>query len=146
MTTASPPELLALAEHLRDVREPWVAPVSAALDIWLAGESVSLDDAFGLDPAQVRAERRAAAYDERDRLVRLISDRHFRGYPSKAERAGRMAERLAEYHAGPWRQAKAAPRCPHPRGTFDELAWALFEVIDRPISARRIRALLATDF
>jgi hypothetical protein len=128
--------------------------VARALEI---GAPLSDDDRAAL----VRALRRAAAMmeptkpgqrcaltrmmqAERDRLL-CTAAREF--YPTEpaAIAAEHLAQRLARYQAGPdWRRDRTVDSISY-RETLRGHCWAILKAIDRPLSSRRVREILATS-
>jgi hypothetical protein len=84
------------------------------------------------------------AQAERDRLL-CIAAREF--YPTEpaAVAAEHLAQRLARYQAGPdWKRDRTVDSISY-RETLRGHCWAILKAIDRPLSSRRIREILAAS-
>ncbi|WP_063682819.1 hypothetical protein [Bradyrhizobium stylosanthis] len=92
-------------------------------------------------PGQRSAATRVAQV-EQQRLLRTIAATFYAGQSASAA-AESIAARLARYRAGPdWKRDCTADGIPY-RDTLRGHCWAILRAVDRPLSARRIRALLA---
>jgi hypothetical protein len=71
-----------------------------------------------------------------------MADTFFAGQSITAA-AESIAPRLARYRAGPdWKRDRTAETIEY-RDTLRGHCWAVLKAVDRPLSARRIRAVLA---
>jgi hypothetical protein len=94
-------------------------------------------------PGQRSLETRQAQA-ERDRLICTMAREFFAG-PLIAPTAETVAKRLAQYRGGQdWKRDQAAESIGY-RGTVRGHCWAVLRAVDRPLSARRIRAILAAS-
>jgi hypothetical protein len=95
-------------------------------------------------PGQRSASTRAAQ-EQRDRLIRSTVAQFFPTLPD-AIAAEQLAERLGRYRSGgDWRRDRAADKISYGE-TLRGCCWAILRAIDRPLSARRIREILATSY
>ena len=140
--------LAGLAEAIeRGDRLPAVdaAELAAAIRDALAGRQ-SLDAALGLRGGP--GERSAATrlmLARRDALLREAADRHFPDQPA-AQQAEALAEAWRRYEASAWPRERGATVCP-PRhaGAVHALLWQAMKAGAMPVTARRIREILATS-
>ncbi|WP_338821432.1 hypothetical protein [Bradyrhizobium septentrionale] len=94
-------------------------------------------------PGQRSATTRMAQA-EHQRLLRNMASTFYADQSASAA-AESIAQRLARYRSGPdWKRDRSADGITY-RETLRGHCWAVLKVIDRPLSARRIRALLATS-
>ncbi|WP_456821823.1 hypothetical protein [Bradyrhizobium sp. USDA 4502] len=94
-------------------------------------------------PGQRSASTRMAQA-EHQQLLRTMMSTFYAGQSASAAADG-IAQRLARYRSGPdWKRDRTADSIAY-RDTLRGHCWAVLRVIDRPLSARRIRALLATS-
>ncbi|MVT69846.1 hypothetical protein GPL21_32695 [Bradyrhizobium pachyrhizi] len=94
-------------------------------------------------PGQRSASTRIAQV-EHQRLLRTMAATFYAGQSASAAADG-IALRLARYRAGPdWKRDRTLDSITY-RATLRGHCWAVLKAIDRPLSARRIRALLATS-
>ncbi|WP_375762859.1 hypothetical protein ACE10X_22360 [Bradyrhizobium sp. Pha-3] len=84
------------------------------------------------------------AQAEHQRLLRTMAAT-FYSEQSASGAADGIAKRLARYRSGPdWKRDRTAASISY-RETLRGHCWAVLKAIDRPLSARRIRALLAAS-
>lgn len=84
------------------------------------------------------------AQAEHQRLLHTMAATFYANQSASAA-AESIAQRLARYRSGPdWKRDRAADSITY-RDTLRGHCWAVLKAIDRPLSARRIRALLATS-
>lgn len=94
-------------------------------------------------PGQRSASTRMAQ-EGRDRLIRGAVAEFFPTLPA-AIAAEQLAQRLARYRLGPdWQRDRTAAGITY-RATLRGHCWAILQAVDRPLSARRVREILATS-
>ncbi|MHB2166079.1 hypothetical protein [Alsobacter sp. R-9] len=142
-------ELLRRLETALAVGEP-LAPgdaeaIAEALHAWRTGRAATLDAAFGVQtgPGRRRQATRAALAG-RDALLRVVRHRHYSDLPL-SEAARQIAAGLARYRSTAWRREHHLDAAPPERaGTPAGIFWRILRAHDADLSARRVRAVLAT--
>jgi hypothetical protein len=133
-------DLIALAEHVSRLDEPWAGPMSARLDRLLAGHDPA--EALGLKPK--RGQRRwhtVTRIDQRDEMLRQAAMRFFPGM-APSRQAEEIARALKRYAASSWRYDQLKADCPHPNDTLKAMLWLVLRHVDNALSARRVRKIL----
>ncbi|PDS79157.1 hypothetical protein [Rhizobium sp. L43] len=117
------------------------ARIGAAVQRVLDGDEDSLDAALS-EGRGWRSWRSDLARAERDRLICEIEAEFFADRPTR-EAAREIAKGLDRFHSGvDWRRFRNAETNPFPQGLKAKF-WLILKAIDRPLSAARIRDLLA---
>jgi hypothetical protein len=117
---------------------------AAALLVGIAAGSV--DFALGLKPAPgARSAASKLAQARRDRLIRGMAAEFYATLPSDSERAEHISLRLSRYRLGSdWERDRAEDSIKY-IGSLRGRCWEILKQVDRPLSARRIRAILAAS-
>lgn len=120
--------------------------LAPALQSWLRGDAPTLDVALGLVTAPgKRTARTEAILAERDELLRDARRRFFADLPTAAA-ADELHKAMARYSASGWRFERTAAEVPPRRaGTLEATLWRVLKLRDDVLSARRLRAILATS-
>jgi len=100
------------------------APFRIDLSLLSADELSRLREMLRVRPGQ-RSWATRAALAERDGLIREYARRYYPGR-SKNEQAECTARDLARYEASAWKNARAAPECPHSDGRR-QLLWQILK-------------------
>ncbi len=144
--SAAARDLIALAEHLQGVEEPWAAAIVDGLERLLTGDTDDVAEALGLktSPGE-RHWRTTAALDTRDRILREAATRFFPNM-KKSRQAEELGVGLRRYGSGPdWRRDRELCECPYPVHLLKFYYWALLRAIDNPLSDDRIRRILGVS-
>jgi hypothetical protein len=156
MTTPALAFLRAAVAALGGADDPDIIAGREAVAAWLDGEAngLSFEEATDLLPAVgQRSWRRQDAAALRNNLIRELARDHFQHFAPR-DRAGAIAQHLAEYGARHWWQEAKSSRNPHEAGSLDALVWNVFSaqrdmqpghrhVASAP-SSRTIRQVLQT--
>ena len=107
-------------------------------------DGLSSDEALDLLSAKSeRTHKTASAFLRRNAALRDLAATHYAAL-SEAEQARRLARDLARYRATAWASERLLAECPgHRIGTPSGYCWRILRALDRPISAERIRHVLA---
>lgn len=105
-----------------------------------AADAARLAETLRVKPGE-RSWATRAALAERDNLIREYAQRF---YPNRSrnDQAQCVERDLARYEATAWRDARAAPECPH-RDPRRRLLWHIFKAWPVPLKARRVNQLLS---
>ncbi|WOH70667.1 hypothetical protein RX330_20435 [Bradyrhizobium sp. NDS-1] len=91
-----------------------------------------------------RSPAARAAQERRDRLICVTIAEFFPALLA-ATAAEQLAERLARYRSGPdWKRDRTATSINY-RQSLRGRCWEILKAVDRPLSGRRIREILATS-
>jgi hypothetical protein len=127
MSTPALAFLRAAVAALVGADDPAVIEGRELVSAWLdGGRTGPFEDAVGLSPSQgERSWRRQDAAARRDDLIRELARDHFQHFAPR-DRAGAIAQHLAEYGARHWWQEAKSSRNPHEAESRDGLMWSIF--------------------
>lgn len=145
MTTASLARLDRVARHLTTHDDPDVQWLGDRLTALLASEYTSADEALGLTAGGrgLLKPLTAAAFAERDRVLREAAKRFFPGQAPAAQ-ARELHRALLRYSTTGWRRERTLSAPPIERvGAIEELLHRALRCRDHVVGERTIRAILA---
>ena len=121
-----------------------VREMGRRLGEWLTGDGGEhLEQALGIMNTGQRCRATVRAFSQRDALIRQTAPLYFPGL-RKSLQGELLAEPLGRYHASAWERERNLAECPAKRvGTIYEACWQILKLVDCPLSARRIRGILA---
>lgn len=117
-------------------------PLLVLIGDWL-GDGAAGDLIEALDPEASRRTWLAEAIERRDRLLREAAACHCPSL-SIAARGELLASRLRRYRTSAWQRDRIRTTNPYPAGELHAVLWQALRLVDRDLSPRQARRILAT--